>query len=291
MKKIFLLIMLLALLTSGCADKGKEQDKLQVTASFYPMAEFARAVGGDKAQVTTLVPDGAEPHDWEPSPRDLTKIGRSQLFVYNGLVEPWAEQALQAVAERKVLSVQAGSGLYDNGSKQDPHVWISPKKAMIEVQRITEAFCEADAANAAYYQANCRQYLEQLQQLDKQMQEIAASAQKKVFITSHAAFGHLAADYGLRQLAVSGLSPQAEPTPADLQRLAGIVKQEQVGYIFFETLSDPRIAQVLAKETGAETAVLDPLEGLSEEGRKENLDYIKIMQRNIDNLKLALLVQ
>lgn len=291
MKKIFLLIMLLALLTSGCADKGKEQDKLQVTASFYPMAEFARAVGGDKAQVTTLVPDGAEPHDWEPSPRDLTKIGRSQLFVYNGLVEPWAEQALQAVAERKVLSVQAGSGLYDNGSKQDPHVWISPKKAMIEVQRITEAFCEADAANAAYYQANCRQYLEQLQQLDKQMQEIAASAQKKVFITSHAAFGHLAADYGLRQLAVNGLSPQAEPTPADLQRLAGIVKQEQVGYIFFETLSDPRIAQVLAKETGAETAVLDPLEGLSEEGRKENLDYIKIMQRNIDNLKLALLVQ
>lgn len=291
MKKIFLLIMLLALLTSGCADKGKEQDKLQVTASFYPMAEFARAVGGDKAQVTTLVPDGAEPHDWEPSPRDLTKIGRSQLFVYNGLVEPWAEQAMQAVAERKVLSVQAGSGLYDNGSKQDPHVWISPKKAMIEVQRITEAFCEADAANAAYYQANCRQYLEQLQQLDKQMQEIAASAQKKVFITSHAAFGHLAADYGLRQLAVSGLSPQAEPTPADLQRLAGIVKQEQVGYIFFETLSDPRIAQVLAKETGAETAVLDPLEGLSEEGRKENLDYIKIMQRNIDNLKLALLVQ
>lgn len=291
MKKIFLLIMLLALLTSGCADKGKEQDKLQVTASFYPMAEFARAVGGDKAQVTTLVPDGAEPHDWEPSPRDLTKIGRSQLFVYNGLVEPWAEQALQAVAERNVLSVQAGSGLYDNGSKQDPHVWISPKKAMIEVQRITEAFCEADAANAAYYQDNCRQYLEQLQQLDKQMQEIAASAQKKVFITSHAAFGHLAADYGLRQLAVSGLSPQAEPTPADLQRLAGIVKQEQVGYIFFETLSDPRIAQVLAKETGAETAVLDPLEGLSEEGRKENLDYIKIMQRNIDNLKLALLVQ
>ena len=204
MKKIFLLIMLLALLTSGCADKGKEQDKLQVTASFYPMAEFARAVGGDKAQVTTLVPDGAEPHDWEPSPRDLTKIGRSQLFVYNGLVEPWAEQALQAVAERKVLSVQAGSGLYDNGSKQDPHVWISPKKAMIEVQRITEAFCEADAANAAYYQANCRQYLEQLQQLDKQMQEIAASAQKKVFITSHAAFGHLAADYGLRQLVAAG---------------------------------------------------------------------------------------
>ncbi len=291
MKKIFWLLVLLALLVGGCTDNNTEQDKLQVTASFYPMAEFARAIGGERAQVTMLVPDGAEPHDWEPSPRDLTKIGRSQLFVYNGLVEPWAEQALQAVAERKVLAVQAGRGLYENGGKQDPHVWISPKKAMIEVERITDAFCEADAANAAYYQENSRKYLAQLQELDRQMQEIAAAAQKRVFITSHAAFGHLAADYGLRQLAVSGLSPQAEPTPADLQRLAGIVKREQVDYIFFETLSDPRIAKVLAKETGVQTAVLDPLEGLSEEGRKENLDYIKIMQRNIDNLKLALAVQ
>lgn len=291
MKKIFWLLVLLALLVGGCTDNNTEQDKLQVTASFYPMAEFARAIGGERAQVTMLVPDGAEPHDWEPSPRDLTKIGRSQLFVYNGLVEPWAEQALQAVAERKVLAVQAGSGLYENGGKQDPHVWISPKKAMIEVERITDAFCEADAANAAYYQENSRKYLAQLQELDRQMQEIAAAAQKRVFITSHAAFGHLAADYGLQQLAVSGLSPQAEPTPADLQRLAGIVKREQVDYIFFETLSDPRIAKVLAKETGVQTAVLDPLEGLSEEGRKENLDYIKIMQRNIDNLKLALAVQ
>lgn len=288
MKKLFLLLMLLALLTGGCSDDRTDSGKLQVTASFYPMAEFARAIGGDKAQVTTLVPDGAEPHDWEPSPRDLTRIGRSQLFVYNGLVEPWAEQALQAVAERQVLSVQAGSGLYENNGRQDPHVWISPKKAAVEVERITEAFCMADAANAAYYRENSRKYLQQLQKLDGQMQEIATAAQKKVFITSHAAFGHLAGDYGLRQLAVSGLSPQAEPTPADLQRLAGIVRQEQVGYIFFETLSDPRIAQVLAKETGVRTAVLDPLEGLSEEGRKDKLDYIKIMQRNIDNLRIAL---
>lgn len=291
MKKIVLFVLMLALFAGGCSSTQTEQDKLQVTASFYPMAEFARAIGGDRVQVTTLVPDGAEPHDWEPSPRDLTKIGRSQIFVYNGLVEPWAEQALQAVAERKVLSVQAGSGMYENNGRQDPHVWISPKKAAVEVERITAAFCEADASNSAYYKENSRKYLLQLQELDRQMQEIASTAQKKVFITSHAAFGHLAGDYGLRQLAVSGLSPQAEPTPADLQKLAGIVRQEQVEYIFFETLSDPRIAQVLAKETGVRTAVLDPLEGLSEEGRRENLDYIKIMQRNIDNLRIALAAQ
>lgn len=291
MKKIVLFVLMLALFAGGCSSTQTEQDKLQVTASFYPMAEFARAIGGDRVQVTTLVPDGAEPHDWEPSPRDLTKIGRSQIFVYNGLVEPWAEQALQAVAERKVVSVQAGSGMYENNGRQDPHVWISPKKAAVEVERITVAFCEADASNSAYYKENSRKYLLQLQELDRQMQEIASTAQKKVFITSHAAFGHLAGDYGLRQLAVSGLSPQAEPTPADLQKLAGIVRQEQVEYIFFETLSDPRIAQVLAKETGVRTAVLDPLEGLSEEGRRENLDYIKIMQRNIDNLRIALAAQ
>lgn len=291
MKKILFLLLFALLLTAGCVREEIDHSKLQVAASFYPMAEFARAVGGDRVQVTVLVPDGAEPHDWEPSPRDLTKIGRSQLFIYNGIVEPWAQQALEALAERKITAVQAGSGLYDNNGRQDPHVWISPKKAAVEVERITEAFCAADAANAAYYQENSRRYLQQLQLLDSQMQEISRTAQKKVFVTAHAAFGHLANDYGLQQLAVNGLSPQAEPTPADLRQLAEIVRREQVKYIFFETLTDPKIAEVLARETGAETAVLDPLEGLSEEGRRENLDYVKIMQRNIDSLRLALNAQ
>jgi zinc transport system substrate-binding protein len=306
MKKISMLLVALAMFIVGCGgEKQSVSDKLQVAASFYPMAEFARNVGGDKAEVFVLVPDGAEAHDWEPSPSDLSRLGKAQVFVYNGVVEPWAKQALTALSERKILAVQTGLGLYERAGetheeehhhhdhgcahgKQDPHVWISPKKAIKQVERITAVLCEADAKNAKYYQDNSAKYVEQLKALDIQLTNLAKNAPRKVFVTAHAAFGHLADDYGLKQLAVNGLSPHAEPTPADLQRLIKVVQEENVRYVFFETLTDPKLAKLVADETGAEISVLDPLEGLNEEGRKNKLDYLQIMQRNIHNLQIAL---
>ena len=306
MKKLSMLLVALAMFIVGCGgEKQSVSDKLQVAASFYPMAEFARNVAGDKAEVFVLVPDGAEAHDWEPSPSDLSRLGKAQVFVYNGVVEPWAKQALTALSERKILAVQTGLGLYERAGetheeehhhhdhgcahgKQDPHVWISPKKAIKQVERITAVLCEADAKNAKYYQDNSAKYVEQLKALDIQLTNLAKNAPRKVFVTAHAAFGHLADDYGLRQMAVNGLSPHAEPTPADLQRLIKVVKEENVRYVFFETLTDPKLAKLVADETGAEISVLDPLEGLNEEGRKNKLDYLQIMQRNIHNLQIAL---
>ena len=306
MKKLSMLLVALAMFIVGCGgEKQSVSDKLQVAASFYPMAEFARNVGGDKAEVFVLVPDGAEAHDWEPSPSDLSRLGKAQVFVYNGVVEPWAKQALTALSERKILAVQTGLGLYERAGetheeehhhhdhgcahgKQDPHVWISPKKAIKQVERITAVLCEADVKNAKYYQDNSAKYVEQLKALDIQLTNLAKDAPRKVFVTAHAAFGHLADDYGLKQLAVNGLSPHAEPTPADLQRLIKVVQEENVRYVFFETLTDPKLAKLVADETGAEISVLDPLEGLNEEGRKNKLDYLQIMQRNIHNLQIAL---
>ena len=306
MKKLSMLLVALAMFIVGCGgEKQSVSDKLQVAASFYPMAEFARNVGGDKAEVFVLVPDGADAHDWEPSPSDLSRLGKAQVFVYNGVVEPWAKQALTALSERKILAVQTGLGLYERAGetheeehhhhdhgcahgKQDPHVWISPKKAIKQVERITAVLCEADAKNAKYYQDNSAKYVEQLKALDIQLTNLAKNAPRKVFVTAHAAFGHLADDYGLKQLAVNGLSPHAEPTPADLQRLIKVVQEENVRYVFFETLTDPKLAKLVADETGAEISVLDPLEGLNEEGRKNKLDYLQIMQRNIHNLQIAL---
>lgn len=285
---IFLLIFMMNILAGCGSTQSVDKSKLQVAASFYPMAEFVQAVGGEHVQVTTLVPDGAEPHDWEPSPRDLTKLGHAQVFVYNGMVETWAEQALDALSERKILPVEAGKMLFARNGRQDPHVWVSPKRAMIEVERITEALCAVDAKNAAVYQRNSKEYLAKLSALDKKLTSVAQTAPKKVFVTAHAAFGHLAADYGLRQLSVAGISAEAEPTPADMQRLIATVKREKVRYVFFETLTDPKIAALVAQETGARTAVLDPLEGLDEEGRKAGLDYLKIMEQNAANLKKAL---
>lgn len=289
MKKILMLIMLLCMALAGCGNDSKTDDnKLQVTASFYPMGEFVRNIGRDKVNVTVLVPDGAEAHGWEPSSKDLNKLAKSRVFVYNGGVEPWAKQSLQALSDCDIMAVEAAEGLTLSDGRPDPHVWVSPKKAMTEVQRITEALCRADSQNADYYQQNSKAYISELQKLDQQLADVSKKAPKKVFVTAHAAFGHLADDYGLKQVAVRGLSPEAEPTPAELKQILKIMQQEDVKYIFFETLTDPKIAEVLAKEAGAEVAVLDPLEGLNEQGRKENLTYLKIMQRNIDNLNTAL---
>lgn len=286
---VFILVLMMNIFTGCTNDKENViHNKIQVAASFYTMAEFARAVGGDYVEVITLVPDGVEPHDWDPSPRDLTRLGHAQIFVYNGLLEPWAQQAMEALSERSIYAVQAGEGLYMRADKNDPHVWISPKRAITEVQRIKEALCTVDAKHADIYERNSAAYIEKLQALDKQLIMLGQNAPKKKFITAHAAFGHLADDYGLEQLAVSGLSPEAEPTPADLQRLINIVRKENVHYVFFETLSSPKIAQLLAGETGAKAAVLDPIEGLDEDGRKQNLNYLTIMQANIDALKKAL---
>ena len=276
-------------MVAGCGgQQSADKNKLQVAASFYPMAEFASAVGGQHVQVACLVPDGAEPHDWEPSPKDLTRLGRAQVFVYNGMVEPWAQQALDALSERKIIPLEAGHDLFARGGKQDPHVWVSPKKAVVEVQRITEVLCEVDTKHTDDYKANSRAYIAKLEQLDKKLAAVAQKAPRKVFVTAHAAFGHLAADYGLRQLSVAGISAEAEPTPGDLQRLIATVRREKVRYVFFETLTDPKIAKLVAQETGAQTAVMDPLEGLDEEGRKQGLDYLKIMEQNIANLEKAL---
>lgn len=291
MKKFLVVMLGMVLLAAvGCGSEQKQAEgKLAVVASFYPMADFTRQIGGELVQVDTLIADGVEPHDWEPTAKDLTKLGNARLFVYNGGVENWARPALEAVKDKKVASVEAGKGLFDEKATHvDPHVWLSPKKAVLEVAAIAAALAQADPEHAAVYKKNSEAYQEKLLQLDQRLTALAAKAPQKLFVTTHAAFGHLAEDYGLQQVAIMGISPDAEPTPADLKNLLKTIENNHVKYVFFETLVSPRLTQTVAEAAGVGTLVLDPLEGLSEEGRKNGDDYLKIMTRNIDNLELAL---
>lgn len=265
--KLILVLLMVFLCETGFAAK------LQVAASIYPMAEFCRAVGGDLVEVFQLVPDGTEPHDYEPSPRDLTRVGQAQVLVYNGVVDSWAGNALQALSDQKLLGVETGAGLMDLQGVQDPHVWVSTKLAQVQAQRICAAFCQADELNAPKYQANLAKYVGELQELDRQYQKLKTS--RRCFATAHAAFGHLARDYGWEMLAVTSLSPEAEPTPADLQKVINLVKQYQLRYVFFETLTSPKLAELVARETGAQTAVLDPIEGVAAGSRATYLDLQK----------------
>lgn len=291
MKKICLLLMcIVTIFLIGCgSEQEKVNNKILIVASFYPMADFVAAIGQDLVQVETLIADGVEPHDFEPTAKDLTKLGRAKLFVYNGGVEPWAKPALETVADKNVLSIEAGEGLFDEKAKHvDPHVWVSPKKALQEVRIITEALIKADPKNATIYQKNSEVYQQKLIALDQRLEKVSVNALQKVFVTTHAAFGHLASDYNLKQVPVMGISSEAEPTPADLKKLLTTIAANKVQYIFFETLASPRIIETIADESGAKILVLDPVEGLSETGRKNGDNYLSIMSRNIDNLELAL---
>ena len=287
MRKL-LFSMLMLLLCTGCGHNEPTNTKLTVAASFFPMAEFARAVGQENISLQTIVPDGVEPHDWEPSPKDLAKLEASKVFIYNGYVEPWAGNALKNLSNKKIITVEASKGLCKIGEKIDPHVWISPKKAIIEVERITKALCEADVKHAEQYMQNSKKYCAELQKLDRELSALSKTAARKKFVTAHAAFGHLAHDYGLEQLPIAGISPDMEPSPQDLHKLAKLINLHGVKYIFMETLTSPKLAEVLARETKASVLVLDPAEGLDETGRKEKTNYLQIQKQNLKNLRKAL---
>ena len=263
-------------------------DKVLVVASFYPVAEFVRQVGGERVQVQVLIADGTEPHDWEPTARDLGRVAKARLFVYNGGVEPWAPKAIEAIGAGKVNALEAAQGLMELKGEPDPHVWLSPKLAAREVQAICRALSQADPQGASSYEQNAMAYQAKLEALDQKLVQVAAQAKRKEFVTTHAAFGHLAEDYGLKQLAIMGLSPEAEPAPADLTRLVRLIEKKQIKYVFFETLVSPKVAQTLAAETKAKTLVLNPLEGLTKEERSAGADYLSVMEQNIKNLQLAL---
>ncbi|MFC3798207.1 metal ABC transporter substrate-binding protein [Cohnella sp. GCM10012308] len=284
--------------TDAHSDAGSGR-KLQVAASFYPMYEFARQVAGDLAEVSLMVPAGVEPHDWEPTPKDMALLSKADVFVYNGIVEGWAEQALSSAGSGDRVDVEASAGLERDatGGEQasdgdhagmDPHVWLSPVLAQREVEHIRDGLSKADPAHSADYEANAEVYMAKLRQLDADFRAALGQASHKTFVTQHAAFGYLAREYGLTQLPISGLSPEQEPTPAQMASVVKEIKSLGISTIFFEELVDPKIAETIASETGAKTDVLNPIEGLTKDDKAQGLDYIGLMNQNLTALEKAL---
>ncbi|MFD0696751.1 metal ABC transporter substrate-binding protein [Paenibacillus sp. GCM10027628] len=291
---------------STATDSGK---KLKVVTTFYPMYEFSKQVAGDRAEVTALIPTGVEPHDWEPSAKDIAQVKEADVFVYNGIVEGWAPKALESAANSKRVVVEASKsvailkGLPEEGddhgaagkegqaneeSTLDPHVWLDPALAQKEVAAIQAAMEQADPAHKEDYKKNAEAYITKLKELDELYKSGLKDAKRKDFITQHAAFAYMAKEYGLTQIPIAGLSPEEEPSPDKMVDVVKFAKEHQVKTIFFETLVDPKIASTIAKEVGAKTDVLNPLEGLTDEDKKNNLDYIAIMKKNLEGLKKAL---
>jgi zinc transport system substrate-binding protein len=260
------------------------RNKLQVFASFYPMYFLAMQIGGDKADVRNITPAGVEPHDYEPSTRDIAQIESGNMLILNGGVEAWGDKMKYNLKGTKVKVITAGAGLLT----KDPHIWLDPILVKQEVVNIEKGFEEIDPKNAAYFQKNAKELNIKLDQLNTDFKQGLSSCQQKDFITSHAAFAYLAGAYGLRQISISGLSPDQEPSARQLADIAKFAKENNVKYIFFESLVSPKLSETIASEIGAKTLVLDPIEGISDDNIKKGKNYFTVMKDNLKNLQTAL---
>lgn len=267
----------------------------QVVTSFYPLYFFASQIALDQADIYNITPAGAEPHDYEPSTKDIAKIEDSSILILNGAkLEPWADKLKENLKDKKTLIVTVGETIanqeiLEDGEKiQDPHIWLDPMLAKKEVAMIAEALSQADPTNTDFYQVNAQILLAKLDNLDLKFRQGLNNCAKKDIITSHTAFGYLADQYDLNQVAISGISPDSEPSVQQLAQVAEFAKKNQVKYIFFESLISPKLSQTIATEIGAKTLVLNPIEGLSGEEIKEGKSYFSEMENNLINLKIAL---
>jgi len=288
-------LLLSLLVVAGCRPASEESSKLPVLATIYPLLDFASRVGGDRLAARSLVPAGIEPHDFEPTPRDVVALKRARVLIYNGAgFEPWVEK-LRAEVPATTVQVNATDGLpllpglpdegpQGSGPALDPHVWLDPVLASGQVDRIIAGLTEADPGGRAAYAANGARLKADLDALHRRYASAFASCRRREFIVSHAAFGYLARRYGLRQLSISGLEPESEPSPARMRDL--VVEARRVGarVIYYEALVNPRVAEVIAREVGARVAVLNPIEGLTPDELRRGEDYFTLMDANLKAL-------
>jgi zinc transport system substrate-binding protein len=259
-----------------------EQHELRVVASFYPLYDFASQVAGDRAQVSSLVPAGIEPHDWEPSPGDAAKARDADMLIINGAgFESWAG----SVGAKEIVDTSE-SMEFDHAN---PHVWLDPILAKHQVEKIRDAFVNADPENANYYIQNAASFAAELDSLDSSIRSGLADCEKSDFIAFHDAFAHFAKRYGLTQHSIQGVSPEGEVLPQKLQQVIELAKKLRISVIYSEDLVDSRLADTIAGEIpGGRVLVLSPIEGIDQEEQDAGIGYIDKMQENIANLKEGL---
>lgn len=289
------------LLLAGCSsDDGGSDGTLQVLASFYPLQYLAEQVGGDLVSVSSLTPPGAEPHDLELSLSQVAEVGSADLVVYLSDFQAAVDEAVDTNAPAHLVDAADAVHLHesdeddhaededdhadhDHGSL-DPHFWLDPTRMPPVADSIADALAEVDPDHADDYAAGAARVTEQMTDLDQQFTAGLATCEQRTIVTSHEAFSYLAERYDLKQVGISGIDPEAEPSPARLREVSDTIADLGVSTIFFETLASPKVAETLAAELGVNTAVLDPLEGLTDDTQ----DYLSVAGTNLETLRTAL---
>jgi zinc transport system substrate-binding protein len=287
-----IIAMVLVLCACGSAAGQRQGDIPLVVAGFYPLAEAARRVGGDDVDVVNLTPPGIEPHDLELAPDDVVSIAEADLVLYVGSgFQPALESALGETAASTVDvldAVETISASDQTSESTDPHVWLDPARYEQVVGRVAEALASIAPSSSPSFDQNAAVFVSELEDLDASYRRDLAHCGGRSIVVNHAAFGYLAAAYDLVQEPITGISPEAEPDPRRFAELADVVRREGITTVFTEELAPPHVAEALADETGIDTAVLNPLEGLTDAELAAGDDYVSVMERNLEVLRRGL---
>jgi zinc transport system substrate-binding protein len=289
-------------LLAGCGGSSgaTPDDGIEVRTAFYPLHWVTSQVAGDAAEITNLTPPGGEPHDLELTPRQIGEIGDADIVVYLADFQPAVDEAVTQEAGDAALDVAEAAQLHageEEGTDEhagesdheeshgaiDPHFWLDPLRLADVADTVAERLADLDPSNAADYRQRAADVRRDLEALDAELADGLAGCAGTQLVTSHAAFGYLAERYGMEQVGITGLQPDAEPSPRDVARIAAFVRDHDVRTIYSETLVNPAVAETIARETGARTAVLDPLEGLTDASSGD--DYLDVMRHNMTTIQ------
>ena len=282
--------------------------KLQVITTLYPLFDFAKNIGKDQIEAFLLLPPGVEPHSFEPKPSDVVAINKADVFVYTGkFMEVWAQDVLDGVTNPNLKVVDTSLGIRlipaafhdedepastrrgEPAGTNDPHIWMDFVNAQVMVDTITSALITKDPVNRDEYLKNSTAFKANLQSLDKEYKDgLAACGKHTIVYAGHYAFGYLARRYGLTYIAAQGVSPDAEPTAADLINLVKQIRTENIKYVFYEELTSPKIAETLSEETGAQLLLLNAGHNLTKSDLNREVSFLSIMRQNLANLKRGL---
>jgi len=291
---------MLFLVSAGCASREQTQRphrKFQVIATLFPLYDMARSIGGEYADVSLLLPPGAEAHSFEPRPGDILRLHQADLFIYTGpFMESWAESLLKGLDAKRLPAISAGRGipLLRHGDEHDhqgmdPHIWLDLDHAKTMVTTILTGFTTEDPAHAAAFRLNAARYQARIEQLDRAYRSgLAACGTRTIIHGGHFAFGYLAKRYGLRYLAAFPPSGDSEPSARRMVALVDIIRSTGAGAIYYEELVSPRLADTLAQETGARLLPLFAAHNISRDDLARGVTFPEIMERNLENLRLGL---
>jgi zinc transport system substrate-binding protein len=280
----------------GGSSASGDGGPVQVAASFYPLQWVSAQIAGGRAEVTNLTPPGAEPHDLELGPREVAAVGEAELVVYLSGFQPAVDEAVAQEAPASfdvgpsarldLTAAEDGDGDHEQESGEpspDPHFWLDPTRLADVGDAVAERLGQVDPGNAAAYTRSAARVRSELEALDREINAGLATCASRHLVTGHTAFGYLAERYELNQVGISGLTPEGDPSPQDLADVTEFVRDNDVRTIYHETLVSPAVARTVAAESGARTAVLDPLEGLTDDATGG--DYLAVMRANLQTLR------